>query len=187
MASLHPGLMTAVWRPRAPGGPAYKYLLGRHLLAGLATLATLARLRAGPRIPAHARHSCECVASPHPASTIYCPLCTPERVNTGAGDCWCICNDINICNFVYLIVPRIDTIYSIPEEATWLGNQDISNNYLLLSLSLYILYLRTVYYLWMEENVEQCGPYIVTIRPDQTRYYLLGQHVGGLKHEGLKG
>ena len=87
MASLHPGLMTAVWRPRAPGGPAYKYLLGRHLLAGLATLATLARLRAGPRIPAHARHSCECVASPHPASTIYCPLCTPERVNTGAGDC----------------------------------------------------------------------------------------------------
>ena len=87
MASLHPGLMTAVWRPRAPGGPASKYLLGRHLLAGLATLATLARLRAGPRIPAHARHSCECVASPHPASTIYCPLCTPERVNTGAGDC----------------------------------------------------------------------------------------------------
>ena len=45
----------------------------------------------------------------------------------------------------------------------------------------------TVYYLWMEENVEQCGPYIVTIRPDQTRYYLLGQHVGGLNYEGLKG
>ena len=66
-------------------------------------------------------------------------------------------NDIFLGHPVYLIVPWIDRIYSIPEEATWFGNQDIFNNHLPISLSLYIYYLWTVYYLWMEENVEQCG------------------------------
>ena len=93
-------------------------------------------------------------------------------------------NVIVIIYIIYLIIPRI--------HIQFLKRQlDFKIRAFLIpffTLSVYLLSMDwTVYYLWMEENVEQCGPYIVTIRPDQTRYYLLGQHVGGLKHEGLKG
>ena len=86
-------------------------------------------------------------------------------------------NVIVIIYIIYLIIPRI--------HIQFLKRQlDFKIRAFLIpffTLSVYLLSMDwTVYYLWMEENVEQCGPYIVTIRPDQTLDIIFWASMWGL-------